>query len=234
MDVHSDSFEVCGQRQRANPSRCFHVAGSRAVSRFKAQITATCSSSKIPTISRTYFQVTVEYWHAFFFWHIGHSNDYQTVDITITNEAERLTQALSEYPLGPETQPLILLSFDESHTLTVAVENTTDEEKPKPTYFTCLRRALRALIKHSVFSFFLSTTCNVFQFTLPPKKDPSSRGQEGRLLPIPSYSDIGFDQLAPKVCENTLKIEDVAKVQFMVKLGRPLLVSCGRFLHHLN
>jgi hypothetical protein len=64
----------------------------------------------------------------------------------------------------------------------------------------------------------------VFQFTLPPKKDPASRGQEGCLLPTPPYSDIGFDQLAPTVCENTLKIEDVAKVEFMVKLGRPLLV----------
>ena len=161
---------------------------------------------------------------------IGHSDDYQTVDITITNEAERLTQALSKHALGAATQPLILLSFDESHTLTVAVENTTDEEKSKPTYFTCLQWALRALIKHNVFSFFLSTTGKVFQFTLSPKKDPSNRSQEGRLLPIPPYSDIGFDQLAPKVCENTLKIEDVAKVEFMVKLGRPLLVSCGHMM----
>jgi hypothetical protein len=114
--------------------------------------------------------------------------------------------------------------------LTVAVENTTDEERPKPTYFTCLRRALQTLIKHSVFSFFLSTTGKVFQFTFPSEKDPSNRGQGGRLLPIPPYCDIGFDQLAPKVCENTLKIEDVAKVEFMVKLGRPLLVSCGHMM----
>ncbi|KIM81083.1 hypothetical protein PILCRDRAFT_9111 [Piloderma croceum F 1598] len=137
-------------------------------------------------------------------------------------QAERLTQALLKYALGATMQPLILLSFEESHTLTVAVENTTDEEKPKPTYFMCLRQDLRALIKHSVFSFFLSTTGKVFQFTLTPQKDPSSRGQEGCLLPIPPYSDIGFDQLALKVCENMLKIEDVAKVEFMVKLGQPL------------
>jgi hypothetical protein len=93
------------------------------------------------------------------------------------------------------------------------------KKKLKPTYFTCLRQALRAVIRHSVFSFFLSTTGEMFLSTLSPKKDPSSCSQEGRLHPIPPYSDIGFDQLALKVCENTLTIEDVTKVEFMVKLG---------------
>jgi hypothetical protein len=145
----------------------------------------------------------------FFFWHIGHSNDYQTGDITITNKAERLTQVLSKYTLGAATQPLILLSFDESHTLTVTVENTTNEEKPKPTYFTCLRRALRALIKHSVFSFFYRRLAKCFNSRSPQKKIPPAAAKKG--VCFPSHSDIGFDQLALKVCENTLKIEDVAK-----------------------
>ena len=74
----------------------------------------------------------------FYFGTLATVNDYQMVDITITNEAECLTQALSKYALGAIMHLLILLSKDKSHTLTVAVEGITDEEKLKPTYFMCL------------------------------------------------------------------------------------------------
>jgi hypothetical protein len=144
-------------------------------------------------------------------------------DITIT-AAELLTKALSNRALDAAANPLILLSFDECQTLMVTVEDFSDTDKPKPTYLTCLRRALRASMLYNVFSFYLSTTGQVFQNTFSIKHDRSSRRQEGRLPLIPPYSDVGFDQLAQTVRENTLKIEDVAKVEFMVKLGRPLFV----------
>ena len=142
--------------------------------------------------------------------------------VTITIEAECPTQALLKYALGAVEHPLFLLSFDESHTLTVAVEDITDEDKPKPTYFMCLQQAIWALIRHSIFSFFLSTTSEVFQFTFSPPKNPSSHSQEGCLHLFPPYSDVSFDQLALKVYKNMLKIKDMAKVEFIVKFGRPL------------
>jgi hypothetical protein len=151
----------------------------------------------------------------------------------IAKKAELLIHALRQGSLGTLPDPLILLSFDESHTLTAGVEDAPDDrDKPKPTYFTCLQRALRALVRESVFSFFLSTTGKVFQFTSSRRElDPSNRIQEGHLHLIPPYSDIGFDQLAQKVHENTLTIEEVAFIEFMVMLGRPLLVySAARSL----
>ena len=190
-----------------------------------------------PTVSQTYFQVMIKCWwrrYVFCFSHIGYSKWFQ-MEVTITIEAERLTQALSKYALGVAEHPLFLLSFDESNTLTVAVEDIADEDKPKPTYFTCLWQAIWALIRHSVFSFFLSTTSEVFQFMFSPPKNPSSRSQEGCLHLFPPYSDVSFDQLALKVYENMLKIEDVAKVEFMVKLDRPLFhLAIWPFLHYLN
>lgn len=130
---------------------------------------ATCSSSKSPTISQTNFfksrENTGKVSMSFSFGTLATADHYQTVDITITNEAERLIQALSKYALGAATHPLILLSFD--------------EEKPKPTYLTRLRPALRALIRHSVFPFFLSTTGKVYQFTLSPKKIPPTAAKKG-------------------------------------------------------
>jgi hypothetical protein len=72
--------------------------------------------------------------------------------------------------------------------------------------------------------FFLSTTGKVFQFTFARELDPSNHIQEGRVRLNPSYSDIGFNQLGQKVHENTLTIEEVEFVEFIVKLCRPLLV----------
>ena len=50
---------------------------------------------------------------SFSFGTLATADHYQTVDITITNEAERLIQALSKYALGAATHSSILLSFGE-------------------------------------------------------------------------------------------------------------------------
>jgi hypothetical protein len=50
---------------------------------------------------------------SFSFGTLATADHYQTVDITITNKAERLIQALSKYALGATTHPSILLSFGE-------------------------------------------------------------------------------------------------------------------------
>ena len=69
---------------------------------------------------------------------------------------------------------------------------------------------------------FLSTTGTLFQFMPAKDEDGLFCVQNGILLPCSPYSDVGFDQLAEVVAEDSKTIEEVSTMEFMVKLGRPL------------
>ena len=122
-------------------------------------------------------------------------------------------EVLHDYP------PVIILSFDEAHTLTVPERDTVDGPWSK---FSELRRALRIIHLYPCFSVFLSTTGKVQQFTPNALHDMSTRLQEGRLHLIPPFCELGFDQLAEKAISGVTTIEHVSSLGFMAKLGRPL------------
>jgi len=140
------------------------------------------------------------------------------VGVTITEEAEPLAQAL--YALDAATDPLILLSFDESHTLTVAVEDVPDRQAKSNLLHMFTASIAGFIPPPRLLLLFVDDRESVPIHVLPRKIFLKPRTRRAST----PYSDIGFDQLTPKVHENTLKIEDVAKVVFMVKLGRPLCV----------
>lgn len=117
--------------------------------------------------------------------------------------------------------PLIILAFDEAHTLT----------ERKSTYstqwsgFSELRHALRALHRFSCFSLFMSTTGKISQFTSAPAEDFSLRILSGELVLIQPFTDVGFDTLARRISlVEGWGLEDLATNFHMAHLGRPLYV----------
>ena len=120
---------------------------------------------------------------------------------------------LRDYP------PVIILSFDEAHSLTVPERDTVDGSWSK---FSELRRALHIVQLYPCFSVFLSTTGKVQQFTPNTPHDRSTRLQEGCVCLLPPFCELGFDQFAEKAISGVTTIEHVSSLGFMAKLGRPL------------
>jgi hypothetical protein len=85
--------------------------------------------------------------------------------------------------------------------------------------FSELRRALRVIHSFPCFSFFLSTTGKVQQFT---PDAISTLLQEGLLSLIPPFCELGFNQLAERAIGGKATLEYVSSLSFMAKLGRPL------------
>ncbi|KAH9175335.1 hypothetical protein EDB89DRAFT_2137024 [Lactarius sanguifluus] len=116
--------------------------------------------------------------------------------------------------------PGVFIAFDEAHSLTQLIE-----PNEKHTFLIELRRALRALLDTSSFSFFLSTSdkTSISQISMP-EIDPSSRMPETLFrLPLP-FSDLGFDHLMRdrKICDAFKTIDDVTSTDCVVHMGRPL------------
>lgn len=113
--------------------------------------------------------------------------------------------------------PVIILAFDEAHTLTNRVVNNSATWSN----FSTLRRVLRALHRFSLFSLFLSTTGKISQFTSGKHEDVSLRIILGLLILIQPFTDLGFDTLAHAI-RLGLDLEEAAADCHMVHLGRPL------------
>ena len=117
--------------------------------------------------------------------------------------------------------PLIILAFDEAHTLTER-KNTYSTQW---SHFSELRHALRTLHRFPCFSLFMSTTGKISQFTSAPTEDFSLRILSGELFLIQPFTDVGFDTLAHKISlDKGWDIDKLASISHMVHLGRPLYV----------
>ncbi|KAH8990142.1 hypothetical protein EDB86DRAFT_3104146 [Lactarius hatsudake] len=130
--------------------------------------------------------------------------------------------------LGPRTNhsdaPDVFVAFDEAHSLT--------EPDTSRTHFVDLQSALHKLTNSSFFSFFVSTTSKISQFTIPRDMDHSNGTHEEELIPPLSFSDLGFDHLMHdrKIFDRYKTIEDVTSTECIVHMGRPLwgtLYDCG-------
>jgi hypothetical protein len=141
-------------------------------------------------------------------------------DLSLTFSTEKKTRStlrqVSRTTNGD--YPLIILAFDEAHTL------TDGEETPSATWsnFSNMRHVLRALYRFPLFSVFLSTTGKISQFT-SPEHDKSGRIFHRNLSLIQPFTDLGFDTLANKVIlDSTCDLERVTDDLHIVYLGRPL------------
>ncbi|KAH9052552.1 hypothetical protein EDB87DRAFT_1692195 [Lactarius vividus] len=116
-------------------------------------------------------------------------------------------------------------SFDEAHLL------TTPFDENDRSNFVELRRALQTFSTAPLFTFFLSTTGKVSQFTPPCGYDNSNHMNDGRLkIPHP-FIYLGFDQLmiSRKILDTYKTLLDVTSLDCIAHMGRPLWGTCYDF-----
>jgi hypothetical protein len=113
----------------------------------------------------------------------------------------------------------LLLAFDEAHVLH---QREKEEGEQKWTSFSELRRALRQVRDLDMFSVFLSTVGKVELLAPPVALDNSGRVQKSELKVHRPFTALGLDQLAVRVQEGQIMLDDVVERAFMVNLGRPL------------
>jgi hypothetical protein len=115
--------------------------------------------------------------------------------------------------------PLIILAFDEAHTLTNREQKNRNWSK-----LSALTAVLCDLSHFPLFTLFLSTwgTTRISQFTSPFRDTSNSIIVSGFNLTEP-FTDLGFDTLAEKVSlDDHWNLERVTADSHIVHLGRPL------------
>jgi hypothetical protein len=134
--------------------------------------------------------------------------------------------------VGAEPQdkvPLVILAFDEAHTLT---DREAEREGVLWSNFSELSHVLRGLHYHPLFSLFLSTTGKISQFTSAKDEDSSKRVINSTLTLIQPFTDLGFDTLAtPVSLDGSWNLEKVTTDSHMAHLGRPLHALFILFYH---
>ena len=116
---------------------------------------------------------------------------------------------------GPR-RPLVIISFDESHILT---------DNPKGTEWTLfseLRRVFREIDGLPIFSLLLSTAGRLNRISPEQPPDPSTRIVNFEHLFLPPICEISFDDIAYPAIEHTVSLRQVAEMDWMCHLGRPL------------
>ncbi|KAF8323573.1 hypothetical protein F5887DRAFT_1208074 [Amanita rubescens] len=117
--------------------------------------------------------------------------------------------------------PLVILAFDEAHTLT----NRNETGYATWSNLSVLRHVFRALDHFPLFALFLSTTGKISQF-ISPGDDTSKRIILGELTLIQPFTDLGFDTLAKQVAlDGNWDLERVTADSHIVYMGRPLFGS---------
>ena len=122
-----------------------------------------------------------------------------------------------------EPEPLIILVFDEAHTLT-QVASEDEDEGGAQSPFSHLRRTLRSIRGVNFFSLFISTAGKITQFTQFTSAravDPSTRVQTGELSLIPPFTALGWDRLCDRLNLDSFNFSDIG-FSYQVRLGRPM------------
>jgi hypothetical protein len=119
---------------------------------------------------------------------------------------------------GPR-RPLVVLAFDEADALTDNPPNKEDWN-----LFSELRRVLRQIKEHPIFSLFLSTAGRFDKFTPEIHSDLSARAREPDNRPLDPISEISFDDVAYPALKGTITIDKVVEIDWISHLGRPLYV----------
>lgn len=137
--------------------------------------------------------------------------------ITLKDEAIRLEETILEEsssldPKDEDKKLLVIISFDEAHS-----------RGPEGSIiFLAVRNALRTIVDRAIFTAFLTTTGKIKEFNRPASEESSLRLVDRSFKVFPPFTELGFDQLAPKVDLERYRLSDVASLYFMAKLGRPL------------
>jgi hypothetical protein len=123
------------------------------------------------------------------------------------------------YARKPKDFVDVFIAFDEAHTLVNTIDKTSNQS-----HFVILRRRLSTIKLHPVFTFFLSTTGSITQFSQPHRQDTSKHINSGALLTPRPYIHLGFDQLMQS-CRISIRyktLDDVTSLECAAHMGRPL------------
>jgi hypothetical protein len=120
---------------------------------------------------------------------------------------------------GGPRRPLVVLAFDEAHTLT---DNPPGQAGWN--LYSELRRILQQIDHLPLFSLFLSTSGRFDQFSPDIHSDPSARARELDNRPLDPISEISFDDVAYPALKGTTTIDRVVEIDWLSHLGRPLYV----------
>ena len=150
----------------------------------------------------------------------------------------------------------VVLAFDEAHTL---CQNVCHRGNTEPwSNFTALRDALNSIHSLAVWTLFLSTSTKVSQLNPHRGIDPLAQSRTGRYAPVPPFTTLRYDAFAPNILidkegrmmkqgptlpsivstgrsdtvRSDLTLEDVTRMKFMVRFGRPLCVFHFAFWDH--
>ena len=156
--------------------------------------------------------------------------------------AERLRQFLDPKSLC-ERSLLLMIAFDEAASLLAPETNEmrsnaseasimrpeaseaeiSPEASKKPsTLFPYLRCALKNLNSQPFFTLFMSTSANIQPTSVAV--DLTWLQKSPYEVPFPPITAVPFDIFANKVVPGTTKLEDLASIDHMAHLGRPLYV----------
>jgi hypothetical protein len=113
----------------------------------------------------------------------------------------------------------VFILFDEAHQLTAAFSQTDARSN-----FAAIRQVLQTLNNEPMFTFFLSTTGKILQFTPPRHLDASDRINKGTLNTPPPFVHWGFDLLMKnrKIFDKYTTLDDVTSLDCIAHMGRPL------------
>jgi hypothetical protein len=115
---------------------------------------------------------------------------------------------------GPR-RPLVILAFDEAHTLT---DNLPNQEEWN--LFTDLCRVLQQINHLQIFSLFLSTAGGFHKFS----PDIHEKSAHPGYRPLNPILEISFDDIAYPALKDTVTINRVVDIDWISHLGRPLYV----------
>jgi hypothetical protein len=121
----------------------------------------------------------------------------------------------------------IYVAFDEAHPLTVPFSGHSTESN-----YSQLCQALNHLCELPLFTFFLSMTGKISEFTPPCGFDASECLNHGDLDTPTPFIHLGFDQLmgSCKFFEKYKMLNDVTKLECIAHMGRPMYaMSCCKF-----
>jgi hypothetical protein len=161
----------------------------------------------------------------------GNSDSKELGGTSILGAAKKLSEFVDpqyklDRPKGSR-RPLVIFAFDEAHIF-------TDNPPNKPwNLFSELRRILRQISMHPIFSLFLSTAGRFNLFSPVARSDPSNRVRDASFPDLDPITEISFDDLAYDLRPGTVTLGQVVEMDWMCHLGRPLYVHVG-YQHTLS
>ena len=144
-------------------------------------------------------------------------------DAALAELVATLRQKLSE----SKDNALVVLAFDEAHTLTnksFATSNDRSKECPYISVYDILCDALSVLKREHLVVVTSSTNASILQAAMPPNILPFEQDVEQKKFP-PPFTELSFDVCyggVPIFKYGEMTVDEVSKLKFMSKLGRPL------------